>query len=235
MAFRSYTKDVFVPDGKIIVEGEYNGKTITDEIYIVPEEYTPILGQTWIRKFNIDLNKINYIHTKSVYSGDTDIKTIKSEFHDIFLPKIGCVKQFTISLKLREGVKPIFNREREVQHALVDKVNRELDQLETAGVITKTETSDWGSPLVVIPKSDGGVRLCVDYKIGVNERLVEAHNPIRKVEDIFNCLRNSKYFCRLDLFKAYLHIPVDEESSQIQTMSTHRATNRIRFEFSHRC
>ncbi|KAJ8884609.1 hypothetical protein PR048_016466 [Dryococelus australis] len=45
------------------------------------------------------------------------------------------------------------------------KVDAELDTLEAEGVLTKVETSDWGSPLIVIPKSDGGVHLCVDYKV----------------------------------------------------------------------
>jgi hypothetical protein len=91
--------------------------------------------------------------------------------------------------------------------------------------ISKVTTSDWGSPLVTIPKPDGNVRLCVDYKVGVNERLVNANYPIRPIDNILNILRNS--VCRLDLYKVYLHILVDEESSQIQMVTTHRGTYRM--------
>jgi hypothetical protein len=111
--------------------------------------------------------------------------------------------------------------------ALGDKVNKELDTLEPQGIISKVATRDWGLPLVVIPKPDGNVRLCVDYKIGVNERLVNANYPIRRTDDILNSLRNSKYFCRLDLYNAYLHVLVVEESSQIQAVTTHRGTYRL--------
>jgi hypothetical protein len=45
-------------------------------------------------------------------------------------------------------------------------------------------TSEWGSPLV-IPKPD--------YKIGVSERLVNANYPTRRIDDILNSLKNSKY------------------------------------------
>jgi len=135
------------------------------------------------------------------------------------------VPKFKVTLKLRKNTTPVFHRARDIPHALVNQVEKELDSLETAGIITKSETSDWGSPLVVIPKTDGGVRLCVDYKTG--ERLTNAHYPIRKIDDILNSLRNSCYFCRLDIFKAYLHIPVDEQSSIIQTISTHRGIYRI--------
>jgi hypothetical protein len=89
-----------------------------------------------------------------------------------------------------------------VPYDLHDKVNKELDTLESEGIISKVATSDWGSPLV-IPKPDGNVRLCVDYKIGVNECLVNVNYPIRWTDDILNSLRNSKYFCHLDLYKAF--------------------------------
>lgn len=61
----------------------------------------------------------------------------------------------------------IFNREREVSFALVGKVDQELKQLERSGIISNTKISDWVSPLVVISRAEGGIRLCVDYKARV--------------------------------------------------------------------
>ncbi|XP_008484885.1 uncharacterized protein K02A2.6-like, partial [Diaphorina citri] len=49
----------------------------------------------------------------------------------------------------------------------------------------------------------------------------------RRIDDVLHSLRNSRYFCKLDLYKAYLHLKVDEESSMIQTISTHRGTFRM--------
>jgi hypothetical protein len=84
--------------------------------------------------------------------------------------------------------KPIYHKEREVPYALREKVNKELDTPESQGIILKVATSDWGSPLVVIPKPDGDVFLCVDYKFGVIERLVNANYPIRWIDDVLNSL-----------------------------------------------
>lgn len=137
------------------------------------------------------------------------------------------------SLKLQKGAKPVFVRERQVPFALREKVELELDiGLERDGIISKVNTSNWGSPLVVIPKPDGNVRLCVDYKIGVNPQLEPAHYPIKRIDEIFNTLKNSTYFCKIDMYKAYLHVRVDEDSKQIQTISTHRGVyqmNRLSF------
>ncbi|KAJ8878458.1 hypothetical protein PR048_019036 [Dryococelus australis] len=123
-----------------------------------------------------------------------------------------------VSLKFQKGVQPIFHRERDVPYALIKIVDSELDTLETEGLLTKVETSDWGSPQAVIPKADGGIRLCVDYKVGVNEQLQDAHYPIRKIDDILNSLQNSRN----------LHVPVDGQSSEIQGISTHCGTYRLR-------
>ena len=74
--------------------------------------------------------------------------------------------------------------------------------------------------------------MCVDYKIGVNQRLTTNRYPIRKIKGIFNSLRGLKYFCRLDLFESYLHIPVDEKLSGIQTITKHTGIyhmNRLSF------
>jgi len=66
---------------------------------------------------------------------------------------------------------------------------------------------------------DGGIRLCVNYKIRINKRLTDSYYLIQKIDEVLNSLRKynfyrSKYnFYRLDLFKVYLHIPVDEQSS----------------------
>jgi hypothetical protein len=116
-----------------------------------------------------------------------------------------------VSLRLRNKAKSIFHKEREVPYALRDKVSKELDTLESQGIISEVATSNWGSPVVVIPNPDGNVRLCVGYKIGVSERLVNANYPVKWIDDILNSLRNSKYFCRLDLYKAYLKVLVEEE------------------------
>jgi hypothetical protein len=38
---------VFLPDGKIKVNVEYQGRTSWEEIYIVTEEYDALLGRIW--------------------------------------------------------------------------------------------------------------------------------------------------------------------------------------------
>ncbi|KAL1446815.1 hypothetical protein WDU94_012377, partial [Cyamophila willieti] len=236
LAFRSYTGNVINSKGKVLIQVQYKDQTMMGELHIVPDGHDPLLGRQWIRGLNIELGKIEpHIENRCPMPPLHQVQSVDDifqRFPKVFEEKIGCVPNFQVSLQLRKDAKPVFTKERPVPYALHEKVEKELDQLEAQGIITPVAASDWGSPLVCIPKPDGGVRICVDYKCGVNERLVQANHPIRRIDDVLHSLRDSKFFCKLDLFKAYLHLQVDTESSKIQTLSTHRGTylmNRLSF------
>lgn len=166
-----------------------------------------LFGRVWIRHLKIKLNDLETLQPRNrtlpVLSVDT-VPGIMSRFLSIFKPVVGCIPGVKCSLKLRSNAKPVFIREHPVPFALIDRFNAELNALEKDSIIEKVAVSDWGSPLVVIPKPDGKVRLCVDYKVAVNCQLEGAHYPIQKIDDVLNKLRYSNYFCRLDLFKAYI-------------------------------
>ncbi|XP_037931379.1 uncharacterized protein K02A2.6-like [Teleopsis dalmanni] len=185
IAFRSYTKNVFVPDGVAIVQVKYGNRVFQESMYIVSNEYSPLLGRSWIRKLKINLheidNKINKQESQVVNS-ITEINDIRQKFPEVFTQKIGCVPNIELNLRLRENAKPVFMKAREIPYALKEKVDQELEMLEKEGIISKIDASDWGSPLVVIPKADGGVRLCVDYKASVNPFLVSSNYPFRKTK-----------------------------------------------------
>jgi hypothetical protein len=103
----------------------------------------------------------------------------------------------------------------------------ELERLETAGIITKTENSEWGTPIVPVMKPNGEVRICADYKVTVNRQIQDEHYPIPKIEDIFANMSGGNIFCTLDLKNAYLHLLMDEASADIQTLSTHKGQFRV--------
>ena len=64
-----------------------------------------------------------------------------------------------------------FHRPQPVPYALQEKINQELDRMQREGVIRPVEKSDWATPVVVIRKGDGTVRLCGENKITINPYL----------------------------------------------------------------
>ncbi|KAK9681013.1 hypothetical protein QE152_g38643 [Popillia japonica] len=57
--------------------------------------------------------------------------------------------------------------------------------METAGIIIKPVTySEWASPMVAVPKRDGKVRLCGDFKVSLNPYLQVDKHPLPLIEDV---------------------------------------------------
>ena len=101
-------------------------------------------------------------------------------------------------------------------------MEKELDRLQALGVIQPVRFSDWAAPIVPVLKSDGGVRICGDYKVTINRAARLEKYPIPRIEELFTSLAGGKTFSKLDLSHAYLQIPLDEASRRLVTINTHK-------------
>ncbi|GFO31292.1 Pol polyprotein [Plakobranchus ocellatus] len=91
----------------------------------------------------------------------------------------------------------------------------------TRNIISKVTHSEWAAPLVVVPKENGKVRLCGDFKVTINPEMKVDQYPLPTVQDLFATLSNGKKFTKLDLTQAYHQLPMDEDSKQYVTINTH--------------
>ena len=89
-------------------------------------------------------------------------------------------------------------------------VKDEIEKLLAAKVI-HTSQSNCSSPVIVVPKGDGGKHLVIDYR-ALNKVTRKFTWPMPKVEDIFSKLNGATYFTTLDLRVGYHHIPLDKPS-----------------------
>ena len=124
-------------------------------------------------------------------------------------------------LTLEPGARPVFRRPHSVPFAMKDKVGRELDRLEEAGILQRVEYSPWAAPVVVVHKKDGSIRLCGNYKLTINPCLLVDQYPLPKPADLMTCLTGGQRFTKLDLRSAYQQMPLDDESAQLVTVNMH--------------
>lgn len=80
--------------------------------------------------------------------------------------------------------------------------------------------STWASPVVIVNKPDGSIRICVHCKVTINKYLLTDHYPLPRIDDILASLANAKYFCVLDLREAYAQMEVTERSQEFLTVNT---------------
>ena len=86
--------------------------------------------------------------------------------------------------------------------------------------MTKVSHSAWAAPVVVVPKADGGIRFCGDFKVTVNQVLDVDKYPLPNPQDLLSALAGGKRFTKLDLKHACQQLPLSEESKQFLTINT---------------
>ena len=102
----------------------------------------------------------------------------------------------------------------------------ELDRLEAEGIIEKIDSSEWAAPIVPIPKGDGNIRVCGDYKITINPYLVVDQHPLLKPEELFSSLSGGQKFSKIDLSHAYQQMVLEEDSCKYVVINTHKGLYR---------
>ena len=87
------------------------------------------------------------------------LESIRSRYEStVFSEGLGCIKNYKAKFELKPDHTP-----RSVPFAIKDAVGQELDRLESEGITEKINHSDWGTPVVPVPKERGNFRICGDY------------------------------------------------------------------------
>ena len=160
------------------------------------------------------------------------LEALLDKYADIFGEDRGKLRTGKGHLQLRDDAVPKFCKARPLPYALRSKVAEELSRLESDGVISPVSWSDWATPIVPIVKKDGSVRVCGDFKVTVNPQLNVEQYPLPRIDDVFASLAGGKRFSKIDLKQAYLQMEMDDESSALLTLNTHKGLfklNRLAF------
>ena len=215
------------PSGDLLqVEGRFKGKIRTGKreveqmIYVVQGLHKPLLGDPAIRSLKL-LKRVGAI------------EGARSEelFPQLFTGLGKLEEEYTI--RLREGAQPFaLNTPRRVPVPLMQSVKEELDRMERLGVISPVEApTDWCAGMVVVPKSNGRVRICVDLT-KLNESVYRERHPLPAVEQTLAQIAGARVFSKLDANSGFWQIPLSNESALLTTFITpfgHYCFNRLPF------
>ena len=113
---------------------------------------------------------------------------------------------------------PINQRYRPVNPALEPKLKEQLDEWLTHDVIEES-SSPWNFGLVAVPKKNGKIRWCIDYR-QLNQRSIRDTHPIGSIEDNLVRLGHSTVFSGLDASGAFHVVPLEEKSKPKTAFST---------------
>ena len=180
------------------------------------------LGKDTAEKLNVlRVGPPNSPQAYSITSEGTSVDIVKT-FADVF-SGAGKLKNFQLKLHVNKDVKPVAQPVRRLLFGLRDKVDRKLDELLKEDIIEEVPSgpTEWVSPLVVVPKPDGDIRVCVDMR-RANEAIERERHPIPTIEEVLHDLNGSTVFSKLDLKWGFHQVELETESRRITTFITHR-------------
>ncbi|KAK6030511.1 retroviral aspartyl protease [Ostertagia ostertagi] len=197
-------------EGRCRVELQFKGRVIVMEVYVLRTASHPLCGRDMIRGLQIDCGPhVKNMEEKSSYTKEQlreKIKVLLEENRMLFEKGLGRCTTAKVALKLKRGLeKPKFCRVRPIPIALRPKVEAKLQEL---------MENEWATPLVVVPKPGGKIRLCGDYKVTVNPQLDINQYPLPKPDDLFHMLNGGKKFSKMDLSDAYMQLELEPESKK---------------------
>ena len=144
-----------------------------------------------------------------------EFKKLCEEYDDIFSKDSSDIgKTPLITMEIETGDSPpVCQRPYNLLLKHIDWVQKELNTLEKAGVITRS-VSPWASPIVIVPKRTAlgdppKKRLCVDYRVinSLLPKVNKAHSkakgvltfvPLLKIDEIYARLKGSKVYSGFD-------------------------------------
>lgn len=105
---------------------------------------------------------------------------------------------------------PVRQSYRRIPPHQLSEVRELLQKLTEQGVIRQSN-SPYASPIVLVKKKDGSLRMCIDYR-QLNAKTIKDSFPLPCIEESLEALRGAQYFSSLDLAHGYHQVVMDKES-----------------------
>ena len=132
------------------------------------------------------------------------VQKLLKEFSDVFsnIPSRTYIAVHSIDTG---QATPIRSSPYRIPQSLIDAVDKELDQMLEMGIV-RPSTSPWVSLVVIVPKPDGNIRFCVDYRNLNCVTKMDAY-PIPRTDQMLEKIAKAKFISTIDLTKGYWQIP----------------------------
>jgi len=122
-------------------------------------------------------------------------------------------------IRLKPGAVPVRQHPFKAGPLAREREKDEVECMRWMGVI-EPSTGEWASPVVLVPKPDGSVRFCTDYRM-LNLMTVKDAYPIPRMDECIDSLGDARVLSTLDCNAGYWQIPVAEEDTHLTAFTCH--------------
>ena len=141
-----------------------------------------------------------------------EIRQLVDKYAHVFperLPEGNPSHDFKHRIVLKESTEPFCRYPYRLSRPEAEELQLQLADLIAAGRI-RSASSPWGAPVLFARKKDGGLRMCIDYRV-LNKQTVKNKYPLPRTEDCIDRLYKATVFTSLDLASGFWQIPVADE------------------------
>ncbi|KAI4890293.1 hypothetical protein NFI96_026069 [Prochilodus magdalenae] len=107
---------------------------------------------------------------------------------------------------------------RRVPPSQYEKLRTALNEMEEKGIIRKSH-SEYASPLVLVWKKNGDLRICTDFR-WLNARTVRDAHPLPHQADALAALGGNIFFSTMDLTSGFYNVPLYEKHKKYTAFSS---------------
>ncbi|GBG81426.1 hypothetical protein CBR_g32103 [Chara braunii] len=160
---------------------------------------------------------------EEVASTDPTIVKLLEEFKDLTESPTGVVSRpIQHRIEIEPGSKTPKGAVYRMSRRELEELRKQLDELLEKGWI-RPSSSPFGAPVLFVPKKEGELRMCIDYR-GLNAITVKNAEPLPRIDDLLDRVQGCKYFSNIDLKSGYHQIevhPDDQYKTAFRTRYGH--------------
>ncbi|GBG67671.1 hypothetical protein CBR_g801 [Chara braunii] len=153
---------------------------------------------------------------------DPAIAKLLEEFKDLTEPPTGTVpRPIQHRIEIEPGSRTPKGAVYRMSPRELEELRKQLDELLEKGWI-RPSSSPFGAPVLFVPKKEGELRMCIDYR-GLNAITVMNVEPLPRIDDLLDRVQGAKYFSKID-FSGYHQIevhPDDQYKTAFRTRYGH--------------
>lgn len=112
---------------------------------------------------------------------------------------------------------PVYVRPRPIPFHLRKVVADQLTKMLELGII-KESSSPWSSPVLMVPKSNGQYRFCVDFR-KLNEKTRKDRTPMPRINDVFAEIGAAVVFSTVDVLSGFWQVPMAKHAQEYTAFS----------------